>query len=579
MSKKYHQRINLTPEQKKGLNGYSELLQKILVSRGIENKEEAQKFFSFDYQTGTHDPSLLLNIDKAVNRIWEAIKNDEKILIFTDYDADGIPSAVIMHDFFSQVEAQMGYNNIEFYIPHRNKEGFGLSERIVTKCKEKGFDLVITCDCGSSDNEHVERLQKNGTDVIITDHHEVPDPAPNAYAIVNPKQKECKYPEKMLCACAVVFKLIQVLVEKGKKEKLINLPDGYEKLLLDMVGISTLSDMVPLMGENRLLAHYGLVVLRKSKRIGLQKLIQEKKLDQRFLTETDIVFSITPSINAASRMDVPDDAFDLLKTRNDAEAGMLVEKLQKANESRKGFVAAMVREIHEELKEKDEIPNVIVAGNPDWKPSLLGLAANSIMEEHHRPVFLWGRGEADMIKGSCRAPDGVSVVDLMHESHLDGQNLFDEHGGHNQAGGFSLSPGQVAYAEKSLNEAFDKLGIGNNDLILYYDQQITLDDINWDTYQEISQCAPFGTGNETPKLFIPNIQAQSVQKFGKTKNHTKLIFENSKGEVVEAICFFKLPDDLKEGLDENTKFDLVAELEAQYFMGKQQLRLRIVDIL
>ena len=252
--------------------------------------------------------------------------------------------------------------------------------------------------------QQVETAEKHGIDVIITDHHIPGKKLPKAFAIINPKQDGCQYPEKMLCGAGVVFKLIQTLIKSGKFEW----KEGQEKWMLDMVGLATLSDMVPLLGENRIFAYYGMKVLQKSPRSGLQKLFSLLKINQNTVTEDDIAFMITPRINAASRMGIPLDAFKLLSTTDEAEAGVLAEHLNNKNDERKGLVASMVKEIKKKIKERYEdtdieMHRVIVLGNPEWKPSLLGLVASSFSDEHDRPVFLWGREGGDdssIIKGN-----------------------------------------------------------------------------------------------------------------------------------------------------------------------------------
>src|SRR3989338_2122974 len=387
---KYAVRGGLSDEIEKNLLAYSPLLRQLLVGRGIVSAEEAEKFLNPHYENHSHDPFLMKDMEKAVERILKVVKDDERIAIFSDYDADGIPGAVVLHDFFKRI----GHLNFENYIPDRHGEGFGLNASAIRELHESGCRLLITIDCGITDTEEVAHAIELGMDVIITDHHLPGAEIPHAYAILNPKQADCRYPEKMLCGSGVIFKLIQALCFEIRNSKFdipeTIFPAGQEKWLLDMVGLATLSDMVPLTGENRVFAHFGLKVLRKSPRKGLRELLSVLRLNRSELTEDDIGFSISPRINAASRMGVPMDAFRLFATSDEAEAATLARHLDKMNTERKGKVASLVKEVRRTVEERGE-GKVIVAGNPNWRPALLGLVANSLAEDMHCPVFLWGR--------------------------------------------------------------------------------------------------------------------------------------------------------------------------------------------
>jgi single-stranded-DNA-specific exonuclease len=347
-----------------------------LINRllGLRSITDVDAFLAPNYDTQLHDPFLLHDMDKAVARIELAMVNNERITIFSDYDCDGIPGAVVLHDCFKAI----GYTNFINYIPHRHYEGFGLNTGAIDKLAEQGVKLVITIDCGTSDVEAVAYAKERGIDVIVTDHHEPHATLPDAAAIINPKLGS--YPFTELCGASTVFKLAQALIAHGNYE----IAPGKEKWWLDMVGIATIADMVPLVGENRVFAHYGLQVLRKSRRPGIQQLLQKNKIDQRYLTEEDIGFTIGPRINAASRMDNPEDAFNMLAATDVVEAGAHVDHLEKLNKERKTMVALMTKDLHKRLEHLEEMPRVLVLGNPEWRPSLVGLAANKLAEEHKR---------------------------------------------------------------------------------------------------------------------------------------------------------------------------------------------------
>lgn len=557
--KKYVLREEIPDALKEEFKDYSDLISHLIYHRGIMNKEEAKSYFNPSYTDEIHDPYLLKNMDKVVSRILKGIKENEKITIYSDYDADGIPGAVILSEFFEKI----GFENFDVYIPHRNIEGFGLNMKALEKIKETDTTLLITIDCGIADVDEVDYANTLGIDVIITDHHEPNGKNPLAYGIINPKIEGCQYPEKMLCGSGVVFKLVQALIQKGNFE----LTEGWEKWLLDMVGIATISDMVPLKGENRVLAHFGLLVLRKSKRAGILKLLRKSRINQRYLSDTDIGFTISPRINAASRMGEPKLAFEMLKTKDDMKAIELVKELDRINNLRKGLVASMVKEVKKHV-EKSNPKKVIAYGNPNWKPSLLGLAANSISNEFNMPTFLWGRGEGTDLKGSCRGNGEVDILSLMEKIT---PSTLITYGGHKEAGGFVIKLEEVDFLEKRLNEVCDDLG---EEASIFIDARLNPDELNHNLHNQIDKLGPFGVGNERPTFLIENIILKNIETFGKNKEHLKLKVGN-----LSAISFFKGLNSWAKPLVEGGVVSLVVELEKSQFNGMNELRLKIIDII
>lgn len=537
----------------------------LLKERGIK-EEDVELFLNPKYEK-LHDPMLLPDMERARDRVISAMQSNEHIVVFSDYDADGIPGAVVLSDFFRRA----GYENVSFYIPHRHDEGFGLNLLAMDECKERGAKLLITVDCGVTDVEEVARANELGMEVIITDHHEPQERLPEAHAIVNPKIKNSTYPFKELCGSAVAFKLVQAVLAKES----FGIKPGMEKWSLDMVGIATLSDMVPLVGENRILARFGLDVLRKSPRPGLAALFNKLKLDKKTLSEDDIAFMITPRINAASRMGVPQDAFLLLSTDSIVEAERLAAHLEKINNERKGLVAAMVKEAKNHLEKRESVGKVIVVGNPEWKPSLAGLICNSLVEEYERPVFVWGRdgaghhpGKEQMVlKGSCRSYNGYDLFKLMESA----KELFKEFGGHAGAGGFSIDLENIVHLEEKLSQELENLKFELEREIPGI--PIALTDISEELWKTVSQFAPFGVGNERPVFKITNIPLKSVRQFGKENNHLELTLGNG----VKAIAFFSSPESYKLQVG-SSACNLYAHLEKSYFRNRPELRLRIVDI-
>lgn len=550
---------------KEVLPEYSEIERRLLHSRFVKNFEEAERFLAVSYERDTHDPFLLTGMDKAVSRILEAMDSGEKIAIFGDFDADGLCATVCWKDFFYRA----GYENVSFYIPHRHDEGFGLNSGALANLSSGGVSLVITVDCGIADTKVLKEGSGLGFDVIVTDHHEPVNGLPEVTAVVDPKRKDCNYPNPNLSGAGVAFKVIQGILSK----KRFGIPEGHEKWLLDLVGISNISDSVPLVGENRVLTYYGLLVLRKSQRLGLVKLCRKLNLPQKNLTEDDVGFMIAPRLNAASRMGSAEDAFVLLSTYDEIEASEAVLKLERVNNERKGVVASIVKEVKKNSEGFDE-QSVIVAGNPKWRPSLLGLVANSIAEEFSKPVFLWGRDGSRVIKGSCRSSGEIDVLSLMSSA----ENVFEQYGGHKFAGGFSVSFKQVHILRKKLNDAYKKNGVKIKEEVKEIDGILSLDDVNLSMYRKLERFAPFGVGNSKPVFKFPEVLIKKIKFFGKQNDHIELVFENTKKMDIKAIGFFMKIDNFERELSEGLRVDLIATIELSYFRGRPELRLRIVDV-
>jgi len=563
-----------TDEGYEGLTSFTSLMRRLLLARDITNEEDARRFLAPEWERDTHDPYTMKDMESAVERIMFAVEKKETIALWSDYDMDGIPGAVILYDFFIAI----GYEHLVHYTPHRNKEGFGLNTQGIEELADQKVSLIITIDCGIVDVLPVAFAREKNIDVVITDHHTPPQTLPDAYAILNPKQKECSYREEMLCGAGVAFKLVQALlfhVAKNKRDNALHVPkEGWEKWLLDMVGMATVADMVPLRGENRVLAHYGLLVLRKSRRLGLQALLRKAKVDQKKLTEEDVAFTIAPRINAASRMGHARDAFKLLSARTQEEAGEYAEVLDQINKERKIVVATMKREISRRLEKSGTVDPVIVLGNPEWKPSLLGLVASSLADTYARPVFLWGREGGNGIKGSCRSYGSCNVYELMHSV----RDRFIEFGGHAYSGGFVLEDVQVHTLGEALSQAYLRTVKEEDAHEKFYDEVFIPDDVSWNTYREIEKFAPFGQGNERPLFLFHNILVHGVRTFGKTGEHLELSFIKGDGGVVKAIRFFTGRDSFGFTIQEGMPLTFVAYLEVSNFLGRTELRLRIVDV-
>lgn len=566
--KEYTVRKKIEDKERQSLEEYSDLTAHLLHHRNLKSKDEALGFLNPKYDETLFDPFLLSDMDKAANRLIKAIKTEENICVFSDYDADGIPGAVLFFDFLKAT----GHTNFFNYIPDRQEEGFGLNTLAIDECVKKGATLLITIDCGITATKEALYAKSLGIDLIITDHHLPNEELPDALAIVNPKISP-EYKDQMICGSGVAFKLIQAVLQKER----FGIVTGAEKWWLDMVGIATLSDMVPLVNENRIFAYFGLTVLRKSRRLGLQKLLRKLKIDQSRLTEDDVGFMIAPRINAASRMGYSYDAFRLLTTTDENEANSLVDHLEKINTERKTTTAHLSKEVRKiiEAKYSPYFNNkVIVAGNPSWSPSLLGLVAGSIAEKESKPVFLWGKeGMVECLKGSCRGIEGVSVTSIM--SSLPSGVLL-EFGGHHKAGGFSVSYDSIHLLDEEIEKAYEREVKEFQIEPTFVDLALEPDDITNRLLTEIEKLAPFGIGNEKPTFLIQNVTLGAVYFFGKEKNHLKVLIGTSR-KPVEAICFFVSPE-LTKKAETGRVVSVIGNLERNFF-GANSIRVRIVDII
>ncbi len=562
------------------ISSMSELLDILLEKRGITTHNK-DVFLNPNYARDFHDPFLMRDMEKACVRLYEAIENKEKIVIYADYDCDGIPGAVILNDLFKLV----GYKNYEVYIPQRNSEGYGLNLDAIKQFANSGVKLLITIDLGITAVAEVAQAEVDGIDVIITDHHLPPEVLPRAYAILNPKVDD--YPEKMLCGAGVVFKFVQGFLKKyGEYFKV---RAGAEKWMLDMAGLATLSDMVPLTGENRAIAYFGMKVFKKSPRPGLQKLLAKMNIDQKYISGDDIGFMVTPRLNAASRMDDPMRAFELLATEDEVQAGMLADHLSKINDERKAIVKGIMREVNKKF-EKRKTAEVIVIGNPEWRVGILGLVAGKICDEHKKPVFVWGKDENECIKGSCRSDGSVSIVELMAGT----RESFVDFGGHELAGGFTVHSDKVHFLEDALSATFNKIitmqntpsasgtspYVGGGQVGVNFDTKFTLKDVHMKNWKEIETLEPFGFGNSKPVFLFEGVTIEKIKKFGKNGSgeHLEIVFSDANQSKAKAISFFSSVDSFKNTLSEGLGVNLLATFDLSRFRGREELRLRVEDI-
>lgn len=547
---------------------------KLLANRGLTNEEQIERFINPTYDRDLHDPFLMKDLKKAVARLLKAIKVGEGICIFGDYDADGVPATALLSDVFRR----LGHSNFFTYIPHRHNEHFGLNKKAIKKIADRGAKVLITVDCGITDVEEVAYAKELGLDAIITDHHLLGSEAPKAFAIIDPKQPDCNYPDTMLCGTGIAFKIAQGLIsewnKKAKASEKIEI--DFEKRLLDLVGVATIADRVPLVGENRALAKFGLMMLQRTSRPGLVELFKKLRLKQNFITEDDIAFTIAPSINAAGRMNHADEALNLLITSDPAEAVTLATNLVALNKDRKAMASSMMCEV-EQLVESEELKNVVCVGDHSWSPGVISGIASKVLEKYSRPVCLWVANDEGEIRGSCRSDGTINMVELLEAAG--GGEFFTDHGGHANAAGFGLQAGQEKEVAARLDEAWHKIGKQEVIKEIEPEAELLANDISWQLFDMLDQLAPFGEGNEKPIFKINKAPVCGAKTFGSTGAHFELQLENEAGRVIPAISFFNGQKLDKLNLTADSRPTVFANVEKSTFKWKPELRLRIVDII
>ncbi len=575
-------------------------IKKILKDRGF-SKGEAEEFLNPVYKeeyAGLYNARKMKDIDLAIKRIWQAIDNNEKICIYSDYDADGVPGAVVLHQFFKKINYE---NNIIVKIPHRHRDGFGLHKHLIDEVKKEEVTLLITIDLGISNVSEVDYANSLNIDVIITDHHQPHEHLPKAYAILNSKQSDCNYPEKNLCGAGVIFKLTHLLIEEARKRG-FNIAKGFEKWLLDMTGLATISDMVPLVGENRVLAFYGLKVLRKNKRPGVFHLLKKMKIDERFLDESDIGFSISPCINAASRMNHADDAFMLLSSDDENETIKLADQLIGLNKLRKSSADNLISEIKTKIDKKN-IKDILVIGDENWSPTILGPAASQLVRQFQIPVFIYASDGGDMFRGSCRSVKGISLTEIMH--HVS-DGFFAEFGGHHASGGFAFALDKKDIFENEIKQAYKKYiehKSDKNEIVedetLEKIYNITHDKLNNFLISSLSQLKPYGMNNPNPLFCIKEVSLREIKYFGKQKEHIEFILKDYMDEnqsiknvtpelfqdtykysdkyiksiPVKYISFFA--ENHLQNLSTDQRYDIYGRVEESNFLGKKEIRVKV----
>lgn len=530
----------------------SPMIRQLLAQRGIEHPDDVQQFMKPDLQ-GLHDPSLLSTIDKVKVRIQTAIDQQEKILIFGDYDADGVTSTTVMYKTLQELGA-----HCHFYIPNRFTEGYGLNENAIRQAAEEVYTVIITVDTGISAIWEASVAKAIGVDLIITDHHEVQEDMPDAFAIIHPKCADT-YPFKELAGVGVAFKLAQYLL-------------GYfPKHLLDLVAIGTIADLVPLVGENRILAYYGLQQLSRTDNKGIKALLKQCHV-QGQVTEEDVGFLIGPRLNAVGRLQDADLAVQLLLTDDLIEATEFAEEVQSLNQERQKIVADIFKEAEQLVVNKREMPGVIIVAKEGWNQGVLGIVASRLVTKFERPAIVLSINEdGTHAKGSARS---IPAFDLF-ENCMQIRDLFDAFGGHSQAAGMTISVENLREIEQRLDEQIHaQLTPEQFKQETEISGRIQLSEVNEAFIQEVEQLAPFGRGNPKPLFLLEHVPAE-IRQLGNMKKHVKLQFRED-SHAVEAIGFGM--GELFYAISPRAKVSVVGELGINEWNGNKKPQILLKDI-
>ena len=544
--------------------GVSDALANLMVQRNITSAGEASAFFkpSLDY---LHDPFLMKDMNIAVDRISTAVKKNEKILVYGDYDVDGTTAVALMYSFLKEQ-----YSNVLYYIPDRYKEGYGVSLKGLDFAVENNCKLVITLDCGIKAIEKVKYASSKGLDVIICDHHYPGEEIPEALAVLDPKQTTCNYPFKHLSGCGVGFKLICAY------SKIQGIPFSDITHYLDLVAVSIASDIVPLTGENRILAYYGLKQLNDSPRTGLKEIIREAEVT-RALTIEDVVFKIGPRINAAGRMETGSKAVDLLVSDDKHHASGISKEINSFNIERRNVDRIITTEAMKMIADNQRHGNArtTVLYNPTWKKGVIGIVASRLIETYYRPTVILTESNG-FATGSARSVQGYDLYQAIEAC----SDLLESFGGHMYAAGLTLKKENIDPFRKKFEEYVTKT-ISDEQLVprVFIDTELSFAEINEDFYGTMSLFQPFGPENMSPVFVSRNVyDTGSGRMVGSNGEHLKLDLcqEETCQKSISAIAFNQANhfEYIRNGL----AFDICYSLEMNEFRGTKNLQLNIKDI-
>lgn len=555
------------------LSQYSATVQQMLARRGMTTAAAAAQFFSPNYETDIHDPFLFRHMERAVERISRAIVNHEPILVHGDYDADGMCAATILYETLSRLGAQ-----VSVFLPHREEDGYGINLRTVERAVTDGVKVLISCDCGIANAKEIAFAQEHGIDVIITDHHAMPEVLPEAYATIHPLVPGETYPWGGLAGGGVAFQLARALLTRLQPDDAV----AQGKWLLDLVAISSIADMVPLLAETRALTTYGLRVLGKTKRRGLQSLLTRAgamdpvtRALKRPLDSTTVGFQIAPRLNAAGRIEHPRIAFDLLTAKDATRADELATQLQTLNTTRQKITEEALQQARKQILDAhwENDAALVVAG--DWAPGIVGLIAGNLMQEYWRPVFAVSTRGA--LVGSGRSIPGFHVVDAMRA----GSDFFIKFGGHPQACGFTLQENAVDGFRAHLNTYAQNIFSGGVAPARTYltEGEIALEAITVPFVEKISAFAPYGVGNPEPQFVLRGVTVRDITPVGEGK-HARMRVAQHTGEERTVIAFGFGPRgrnaDALRGIIAGSQIDLLATLSINEWNGRRDPQLGLV---
>lgn len=537
-------------------NNISLLLARVLVNRGINTDEKIRKFL-YPTLDDLYDPYMLNDMELAVKRIIQAIEQNEKITVFGDYDVDGITSVTILKKFLDEQNVSVNY-----YLPNRLSEGYGLNNSALQKIKDRGTNLIITVDCGISAYEEIEFAKSLGMEVIVTDHHECPAKLPNALAIIDPKREDNTYPFNSLAGVGVTFKLIQALALK------MGLPKESCFKYLDIVCLGTVADIVPLVDENRVIVKYGLEYVKHTSNIGLKALIGVSGCTS--IDSQAISFGLAPRINACGRMGDAETALKLFLTHDEKEAFEIANLLQEKNKERqeveKGIMQDAITKIENEKMDKD---NIIVVGSENWFHGVIGIVASKITEAYYKPsILVCFDGENG--KGSGRSIDGFDLHEALNAT---AENL-QKYGGHEMAIGLSVEKSKfedfkkniIKYANEKITEEYVP--------VIKIDSEINIREATGKTIEELKLLEPYGESNMPPMFMYKNIKVDSIRTLSNDK-HLKLNVKE--GNIVFDAIAFNMGDK-KDSIRMGDKVDILFHLEINRFNGRETIQLNVKDI-
>ncbi|MGV8136209.1 MAG: single-stranded-DNA-specific exonuclease RecJ [Mangrovibacterium sp.] len=537
----------------------------LLAQRGIKSFNEARSFFR-PMLSDLHDPFLMKDMDKAVARLGRAIEDQEKVLIYGDYDVDGTTSVALMYQFL-----RSRIIRLDFYIPDRYTEGYGISPRSIEYAAENNFTLVIVLDCGIKAVEKVRQAKEKGIDFIICDHHNPDDILPDAVAVLDPKRIDCPYPCKDLSGCGVGFKLLQAYSLQND----IPVVELYD--LLDLVVVSIASDIVPVMGENRVLAHYGLKKLNSNPSLGLKTIIKFSGLDGQHITISDIVFKIGPRLNASGRIEHGKKSVEILVVHDEEEAARLGDEINSYNEIRKTLDRDITQEAldmiaHDPIQEER---NATVLYNRDWHKGVVGIVASRLTEHYYRPTVILTESNG-MATGSARSVKDFDLYEAIGQC----SDLLESYGGHMYAAGLTMKIDNIPAFTRRFEEIVKKaIPDAEQTEVLEADCKIQLSEITPKFYRVLKQFEPFGPHNMNPLFITEDVLDNGTSRcVGKNLEHLKLDLVEPTGSspVFPAIAFNQA--DHFEAISQGLPFDICFSVAENEFRGKTNIQLYIRDI-